>query len=63
MFAKGSTAIDGLSGNGNGGGEAGTGALMAAATSRTRYTRTGRAMFFTLCSPRSSKAKSSLSRT
>src|SRR5216684_982617 len=30
---------------------------------RTRYTRNGRAMFLTRCSPASSKAKSSLSRT
>jgi len=41
MFLNGRTAIDGLSGSGKAGCE-----LAAAPLGRTRYTRTGREMFF-----------------
>src|SRR5271167_2045393 len=47
-IVNGRTAIEGLSGRGNGCGEAGKGSSPGAAGSRTR---TGRAMFLTLCSP------------
>ena len=62
IFANASTAIDGLSGSGSAG-TGGAGGLLAASEARTRYTRTGRAMFLTCCSPRSSKIKGSRSRT
>ena len=65
MFWNGSTAIEGLSGNGAAYGW--TAAVPAAcgpeARGPTRYTRTGREMFLTCWSPISPKAKSSLSRT
>jgi len=60
---KGRIAIDGLPGNDNGAGEGNTGCSIGAPPSPTRYTRTGRAMFLTWCSPRSSNAKGSRSRT
>ena len=64
MFAKGSTAIDGLSGSGSGVCSAtAAGGAAAGASMRMRWARTGRAMFLTCCSPRSSNAKASLSRT
>jgi len=59
-LAKGNTAIDGLSGSGSTG-EVGAARLFAATPrSRTRKTRTGRAMFLRFCSPMSSKPRSSL---
>src|SRR5207248_5394782 len=73
MFWNGNTAIDGLSGSGSAAGW--TAAVPAASTPEsgrdardpisepTRYTRSGRAMFLRLCSPRSSKAQSSRSCT
>ena len=54
MFGNGSTAIDGLSGSGKGAERA---AWRLVSPIATRYTRTGRAMFLTCCSPRSSKAE------
>ena len=60
MFWNGSTAIDGLSGRASTG-AASTLGVVSMAVKLTRYTRTGRAMFLRACSPRSSKAKSSLS--
>ena len=70
MLVKGSTAIDGLSGSDRsisttvavGCGPV-TGALVAAPSARTRQARTGWAMFFTVCSPWSSKAAATLPRT
>jgi len=53
MLANGSTAIDGLFGKARGGSGAGLGPIT------TRKTRTGRVMFFSVCSPMSSKARSS----
>src|SRR5215472_16180911 len=47
MFWKGSTAIEGLSGSDSG--EASTGGSGGMAGTRTRYTRTGRAIFLTCC--------------
>src|SRR5204862_2612277 len=63
MFWNGRTASDGLSGKagvlvGSPGDMVGVPSTMP---SRTRYVRTGRAMFLRACSPRSSNAKSSLS--
>ena len=64
MLSNGRTAIEGLSGS--------TGAIVSpngapavgsAPATGTRNTRTGRVMFLTWCSPRSSSARSSLSRT
>src|SRR5260370_20366110 len=61
-IGEGQYASEGLSGNES----FGRAKLVASAETmpgRTRYTRSGRAMFWTRCSPASSKAKSSLSRT
>ena len=57
MFWNGSTAIDGLSGSARAGSVRPAKAwCRSSVPSRTRYTRTGRAMFLRLCSPRSSNA-------
>jgi len=63
-FWNGKMAIDGLSGSGSGAGSAeAAGGAAAAAPMRMRWACTGRAMFLTCCSPMSSNAKASLSRT
>jgi hypothetical protein len=53
IFAKGSTAMDGLSGKASAGPLSVGVALgvFSVVASRTRYTRTGRAMFLSRCSP------------
>jgi hypothetical protein len=63
MLSKGKTAIDGVSGNASGV-EAlvPTGRATRRVSRRTEKTRTGRAMFFISCSPRSSSLYDSLSR-
>jgi len=43
--------------------ESSFGPIAGMVSSRTRYARTGRGIFFTTCSPRSSNVQSSLSRT
>ena len=64
IFWNGRTAIDGLSGNGSGALDAESGVrIIVSPAIFTSNTRTGRAMFLTCCSPLSSKAKPSLSRT
>src|SRR6516164_3935467 len=63
MFWNGNTAIEGLSGSSSGRGESSFGPIAGMVRSRTRYARTGRGIFFTSCSPRSSNVQSSLSRT
>src|SRR5260370_21237026 len=60
-IGEGQYASEGLSGNAS----FGRAKLVASAATmpvRTRYTRNGRAIFFTRCSPASSKMKSTLSR-
>src|SRR3954463_1010805 len=56
MFWNGSTAIDGLSGNGSG--DTAVSDDNGADRGRARYTRTLRVMFFNSGSPRSSKVQS-----
>ncbi|MGC2199463.1 MAG: hypothetical protein WA633_04840 [Stellaceae bacterium] len=64
ILAKGSTAIDGLSGSGKGAPPAKYEvSVIFSPAIFTSNTRTGRAIFLTCCSPLSSKAKLSLSRT
>ena len=58
MFRKGSTATDGLRGSAPA--AAGVMGTAGPGAGTTRWTRTGRSMFFSICGPRSSKARSSL---
>jgi hypothetical protein len=59
ILAKGNTAIEGLSGNGSA--REGWEAYFAPPAMRTRHTCSGRAMFLSVCSPKSSKATSGFS--
>ena len=63
MLVKGSTAIEGLSGSGSGS-SIFTDTLAANPASAIHcHTRTGRSMFLTFCSPKSSNGRSIRSRT